>query len=345
MTSVTLDLEAGRDAAANRRAALLLGGLVLVNLAAWAWTWTAFHERPAMLGLALLAYAFGLRHALDADHIAAIDNVTRRFVQQGRRPVGVGFFFSIGHSAVVVAACAAIALASTTVQAHIGALKAFGEVAGALVSASFLFTVAAANLGVLFGRRRQHRHAARHGHAGLPDAAPGGLITRLVSPMLGFASSSWRMLPIGVLFGLGFDTASEIGLLGLSAAHASGPGAVLTIMVFPMLFTVGMSLLDSIDSVMMLKAYAWALVKPRRKLYYNRIVTGLSVLIAFGVGGMELVDLVSSHNDLHGGFWKIASGLNDHSEWIGAAMLVGFALLWGAAMLVSRVQNSKESSA
>jgi high-affinity nickel-transport protein len=337
VSGLHIDIGAGGDAAADRRAGLLLGGLVLVNLAAWAWAWSAFHERPDMLGLALLAYAFGLRHALDADHIAAIDNVTRRFVHQGRRPVGVGFFFSIGHSTVVVAACAAIALATTTVQAHLGALKAFGEVAGALVSASFLFTVAVANLGLLFGRRRGVQGEAA-------SVLQGGLVGRLVAPLLGFVSSSWRMAPIGLLFGLGFDTASEIGLLGLSAAHASGPGAMWTVMVFPVLFAAGMSLLDSIDSVLMLKAYAWALVKPRRKLYYNRVVTALSVLLAFGVGGMELLDLAQTRGALRGGLWKAISGLNDHSEWLGAGMVGGFALLWAGALFISKIQNGKESS-
>ncbi|WP_158913559.1 HoxN/HupN/NixA family nickel/cobalt transporter [Caulobacter sp. S45] len=339
MTGLHIDIDLGRDAAANRRATWLLAALALANLAAWGWAWSAFHGRPAMLGLAMLAYTFGLRHALDADHIAAIDNVTRKFVQEGRRPVGVGFFFSIGHSTVVVAACICIALASTTVQAHLGALQTFGAVAGALVSASFLFTVATANLGALFGGGR--RRTSGHHH---DDLQPRGLLGRLIQPVLGFVSSSWRMAPVGLLFGLGFDTASEVGLLGLSAAHASGSTPISSIMVFPALFAAGMSLLDSIDSVMMLKAYAWALVKPKRKLYYNRTVTALSVLLAFGVGLIELLDLLRSRVELGGRFWRLVGQLSDHTEIMGAAIVAVFALLWGAAALLAKVQNGKESS-
>ena len=322
---------------ADRRAAVMLALLAFANLAAWAWGTSVFHGRPAMLGLALLAYAFGLRHALDADHIAAIDNVTRRFVHEGRRPVAVGFFFSVGHSTVVVLACLAIGLASHTVQAHLGALKAYGEVAGAFVSASFLFTVAAANLGILFGQGST-RSAV--------DVSPGSsLLGRAIRPVLGFVSSSWRMLPVGVLFGLGFDTASEVGLLGLSAAHTASGAPLLTIMVFPALFAAGMSLVDSFDSVMMLKAYSWAEIKPSRKRVYNRTVTALSVVLAFGVGALELLDLLRDHVDLRGGFWSAVGGLAGHSELMGAAIVAGFALIWGASLLVAKVQNAKEASA
>jgi high-affinity nickel-transport protein len=328
------------SAQANRRAVVMLGLLLAANLAAWMWAASAFHARPAMLGLALLAYTFGLRHALDADHIAAIDNVTRRFVNEGRRPVAVGFFFSVGHSTVVVLACLAIALASHTVQAHLGALKAFGEVAGAVVSASFLFTIASANLGVLF-----RIGGARAPGGDKSDFAPqASLLGRLIRPVLGFVSSSWRMLPIGFLFGLGFDTASEVGLLGLSASHTAGGSPLVLVMVFPALFAAGMSLLDSLDSVMMLKAYSWAQDQPRRKLLYNRTVTALSVVLAFGVGVLELLDLLRTHGDLRGWLWALVGGLNDHTEWMGAAIVACFALVWGAGLLIAKVQNGKEAS-
>jgi nickel/cobalt transporter (NiCoT) family protein len=327
---------AADGADADRRAGRMLGWLSLANLVAWVWAFSVFHVHPAMLGLALLAYVFGLRHALDADHIAAIDNVTRRFVHEGRRPVAVGFFFSIGHSTVVVLACLAIGLASHTVQAHLGALKAYGEVGGAFVSASFLFTVAAANLGILFGRGR--------GRSADPSPAS-SLLGQAIRPVLGFVSSSWRMAPVGFLFGLGFDTASEIGLLGLSAAHTAEGAPLLAMMVFPALFAAGMSLVDSVDSVMMLKAYSWAQAQPRRKRLYNRAVTALSVVLAFGVGALELLDLIRDHVDLRGRFWSLVGGLNDHSELMGAAIVAAFALIWGASLLIAKVQNAKEMSA
>ncbi|MGD0913874.1 MAG: HoxN/HupN/NixA family nickel/cobalt transporter, partial [Terracidiphilus sp.] len=254
------------------------------NLAAWCWAFAAFHRFPVLLGTAFLAYSFGLRHAVDADHIAAIDNVTRKLMQQGKRPVAVGLMFSLGHSTIVVVGSIAIAATALALQHRIDGVREVGGVIGTLVSTLFLFAIAIVNLVVLHSVYRTFMRVRR----GEPyvdedfDLLLGnrGFLSRLFRPMFNLIQSSWHMYPLGFLFGLGFDTATEIGLLGISAAEASKGLSVSSILVFPVLFAAGMSLIDSTDNVLMLGAYGWAFVKPIRKLYYNITITSVSVVVA-----------------------------------------------------------------
>ena len=223
--------------------------LLAANVAAWAWAWIAFHDNPLLLGTAFLAYSFGLRHAFDADHIAAIDNVTRKLMQEGKRPVAVGFFFSLGHSTVVVGLAVAIALTAAALQSHFEVFKTIGGMIGTSVSALFLFAIAAANIVVLLQVYRAFRTVKQGGRLVEDDVdgilAKRGFLGRIFRPLFAVIERSWHMYPLGFLFGLGFDTATEVGLLGISATQASQGLSLWSIMVFPALFTAGMSLMDT----------------------------------------------------------------------------------------------------
>jgi high-affinity nickel-transport protein len=305
-------------------------GLAAANAGAWVWALAAFHATPVLLGTALLAYGLGLRHAVDADHIAAIDNVTRTLMQAGQRPVGVGLYFSLGHSTVVVAASAAIAAAAQTFGPRLALLHEVGGVIGTSVSVAFLFAIAAANLLVLRTLRRA-RTAGAPAEDALNRALSGlGPLSRLLRPLFAMIGRSWHMYPLGVLFGLGFDTASEVALLGLSATEAAHL-PVLSVMVFPALFTAGMALVDTADGVLMLGAYGWAFIEPSRKLAYNMAITTLSVAVALLVGGIEAAGLVSDRFALAGGLW----------DSLGYAVIGIFAASWVASVVVTRVRRAE----
>jgi high-affinity nickel-transport protein len=317
--------------------ALLVGG----NLFAWAWALVALHDYPVLLGTAVLAYIFGLRHAVDADHIAAIDNVTRKLMQEGQRPVAVGFFFSLGHSTIVVIASAAIALATGALQDRFSSFKAVGGVIGTLVSASFLFLVAAANLFILRSVYRSFREVRRGGAYAEEDLnkllEQRGLLGRFFRPIFRLVSRSWHMYPLGMLFGLGFDTATEIGLLGISAAQASKGLPIWSIMVFPALFTAGMSLVDTTDGVVMLGAYGWAFIKPIRKLYYNLTITLVSVFVAVIIGSIEVLGLLVDKFSLSGPVWDFVDALNDNFGSLGYLIIAIFAVSWVASIAVYQI--------
>ncbi len=282
--------------AVRGRIAALYALLLVANLGAWAWAILAFRHYPLLLGTALLAYGLGLRHAVDADHIAAIDNVTRKLMQERKRPVAVGFFFSLGHSTVVVLASAALAATAMALSKRFAAYHQLGGTIGTAVSALFLLAIAVMNLFILAAVWRAFQRVRRGGPLVEEDLdtllAGRGLLARIFRPLFGMIRESWHMYPLGLLFGLGFDTATEIGLLGISAAEASRGLPIWSILVFPALFTAGMSLLDTTDSVLMLGAYGWAFVKPIRKLYYNLTITFVSVLTALLVGGIEAFGLI-----------------------------------------------------
>jgi nickel/cobalt transporter (NiCoT) family protein len=306
--------------------------LAVFNLGAWAWALIAFRDYPLLLGTALLAYGFGLRHAVDADHIAAIDNVTRKLMQDGKRPAAVGFFFSLGHSTVMIAASFAIAATAAAMESRFDAFKETGELIGTGVSALFLFAIAVANLIVLrqiYAAYRRVRRGETVADADL-DAllSRTGLLGRLFRPLFRLVRQSWQLYPIGILFGLGFDTATEIGLLDISAVEAAKGLSIWTIMIFPVLFTAGMSLVDTSDGVMMLGAYGWAFRNPLRKLHYNVTITSVSVIVALLVGGIEALGLVADRFGLEGLFWNAIGALNDNFGTLGYAIIGLFALSW-----------------
>jgi nickel/cobalt transporter (NiCoT) family protein len=310
----------------------IYGLLGLGNLAAWAWALLAFHDHPLLLGTALLAYGFGLRHAVDADHIAAIDNVTRKLMQEGKRPLCVGLFFALGHSTVVGLAVAGVAAAATLLQAHFDQFKSVGGVIGTLVSALFLFAIAAANLVILRSVWRTFERVKNGGRYDAEDfdllLADRGLLARLFRPLFGLITRSWHMFPLGFLFGLGFDTATEVALLGLSATQAAQGVSIWSILVFPALFAAGMALVDTTDGVLMLGAYHWAFVKPIRKLYYNLTITLVSVVVAVLIGGIEMLGLLGDRLGLSGWFWRAIGGLNGNLNALGFLIIGVFIAAW-----------------
>ena len=287
----------------------------------WVWALIAFRDFPLLLGAALLAYSFGLRHAVDADHIAAIDTVTRKLMQEGKQPVAVGLFFSLGHSTIVVLASVAVAATAAAFKDQLEALQTIGGFVGTLVSASFLLAIALINIIILAGIYRTFRRLKAGGRYIDEDLnmllAQRGLLARIFRPLFRIVSQSWHMYPLGFLFGLGFDTATEVGLLGISAAEASKGLSAWSILAFPALFTVGMSLIDTTDSILMLGAYGWAFVKPIRKLYYNMTTTFVSVVVALAVGGIEALRLIGDKLSLDGPFWTMIGSLNDNFSVIG----------------------------
>ena len=307
-------------------AAALLGA----NLLAWCWALAAFAHSPALLGSALIAWGFGLRHAVDADHIAAIDNVTRRLMQQGQRPIGIGLFFSLGHSALVVLAGLVVALAQGWFRSRLGLLAGWGAPVGAVVSAGFLLLIGGSNLLVLMALLRLRGRLRRGEPARDVLPGPNGTLSRLLAPLIRRVGTSRGMFWLGLLFGLGFDTATEIGVLSLAAVGAGHGETGWAVMVFPALFTAGMALVDAADGVMMLGAYGWALSEPGRKLGYNVVITAGSVLVALVIGAAEALDLVAVPGIATPGWARL---VDTHGELVGYGVIGGFALLWTGSLL------------
>jgi nickel/cobalt transporter (NiCoT) family protein len=315
----------------------------IANVVAWAWALAAFRNYPLLLGTSLLAYGLGLRHAIDADHIAAIDNVTRKLMHDGRRPIATGFFFSLGHSTVVVLASIAIAATAAALDTSLASFHDVGGMIGTLVSATFPLAIAVMNVFILASVYRAF-HRVKDGGAYVEEdldmlMSGGGLLARIFRPLFGMVRKSWHMYPLGLLFGLGFDTATEIGLLGISAAEAAKGMSIWAILVFPALFTAGMALVDTADSVIMLGAYGWAYSKPIRKLYYNLTITFVSVLVALLVGGVEALGLAGRRFALTGPFWDAVAALNGNFGIIGYLIVGVFVVSWGVSTLVYRLKR------
>ena len=320
--------------------------LIAANTGAWIWALIAFHNYPILLGTALLAYTFGLRHAVDADHIAAIDNVTRKLMQQGKRPVAVGFFFSLGHSTIVVGLSVAIALTSVAIKNRFNSFEAIGGIIGTSISAFFLLAIAVANIIVLksvFHTFQRVKHGGRFVDEDLDlILAQRGFFGRIFRNLFRLIEHGWQMYPIGLLFGLGFDTATEVGLLGISATEATKGLPIWSILVFPVLFTAGMALVDSTDSILMLGAYGWAFVKPIRKLYYNMTITFVSVVVALLIGGIEVLGLIGGQFKVHGAIWDIIGYLNNNFGVIGLVIIGVFAGSWIISLLIYRMNRYDE---
>ncbi|CAN5406531.1 HoxN/HupN/NixA family nickel/cobalt transporter [soil metagenome] len=317
--------------------------LIPANLLAWLWALIAFRDHPVLLGTALLAYTFGLRHAVDADHIAAIDNVTRKLMQSGKRPLSVGLFFALGHSSVVVVASIVVALTVSALQSRFEGFREVGGLIGTSVSAFFLLVVALANIVILVSVFRLFR-AVKRGERFIEEdldvlLAQRGLVGRLLRSLFGLISRSWHMYPLGILFGLGFDTATEIALLGISAAQGAEGMSMWSILVFPALFTAGMSLVDTTDAVLMVRAYGWAFIKPIRKLYYNMTITLVSVIVALVIGGVEALGLIGRKLDLSGSFWHGIEALNENFGALGYLIIAIFLLSWMISVIVYRVRG------
>jgi nickel/cobalt transporter (NiCoT) family protein len=305
------------------------------------------------VGTGILAYTLGMRHAFDADHIAAIDNTTRKLMGEGRRPMGVGFFFSLGHSSVVFLLTVLLGLGLKSVGAGLAnddsGLHKYGGLIGTSVSGGFLYLIALLNVIVLVGivkvflemRRGQYDDEELE-----RQLQQRGMMMRFFGPLARSIDTSWKMYPLGFLFGLGFDTVTEIAFLVLAGTSLAAGLPFWALLSLPILFAAGMSLLDTIDGSFMNFAYGWAFSKPVRKVYYNIAITGLSVGVAFFIGSLELCQVMAGQLDLHGGFWDFAGSfdLNTAGFWI-----VGtFVVVWAGAILVwryGRVEDRWEAAA
>jgi nickel/cobalt transporter (NiCoT) family protein len=293
------------------------------------------------IGLGLTAYALGMRHAFDADHIAAIDNTTRRLMADGQRPVSVGFWFSLGHSTVVFGLCALLAFGvralSGQVSSDSSTLQRVTGLIGTSVSGVFLLIIGILNLAVLAGILKVFRamRAGRYDEESLEaQLAKRGLLNRILGRTTGSVARSWQMYPVGLLFGLGFDTATEVSLLVLAGGAAAFALPWYAILTLPVLFTAGMSLLDSIDGSFMNFAYGWAFSKPVRKVYYNLTITSLSVAVALIIGVIELVSLLADKLDVTSGplYWIGNLNLN----YVGFVIVGVFVVTWLAALALWR---------
>jgi high-affinity nickel-transport protein len=315
--------------------------LLAVNVFLWLLVWSLSGRFPFLLATGWLAYGFGLRHAVDADHISAIDNTTRKLMQEGKRPVGVGFFFSLGHSTIVLSLCAALALSTAYVQKHMPQWQGLGGIVGTLVSALFLYVIGFINLVVLWNLFKTFQDIARgkdtenQRMTDLLDQR--GLLGRLFKPLLKMVRHSWQMYFVGFLFGLGFDTASEVGILALSARSGQTGVPFWAIMLLPLLFMAGMCLIDSLDGILMLGAYGWAFIKPIRKAYYNLSITLLSVLVAFVVGTYELLQILESQFSLKGKLWSFLDRLPFDN--LGYIIIGTFIVGWAASVLIYRIKK------
>lgn len=326
----------------KQRAFGMCASLAVVNVGAWIWAFLAFHGKPALLGTAFLAYTFGLRHAVDADHIAAIDNVTRKLMQEKKRPATVGFFFSLGHSTIVVVASLIVYTVAAAVEKKFDTIKEIGGIIGTSVSSLFLIAIALMNIVILRGIWHTFNEVRKGGS--YIDQSPenlmgGGAMSRLFRPLFRMLSRPWHMYPVGFLFGLGFDTATEIALLGISAAAAAKGLSLGAMAVFPLLFTAGMTLVDTTDGILMVGAYGWAFIKPIRKLYYNLTITFVSVIVALIVGGIEAVGMVKDQLKLSGGLWDLVGSLNDSFGMLGLVIIGVFVASWAASVAFYRING------
>jgi nickel/cobalt transporter (NiCoT) family protein len=318
-------------------------GLILANIGAWIWAALVFSEKPLLLGTALLAYSFGLRHAVDADHIAAIDNVTRKLMQDGQRPVTVGFYFSLGHSTIVVVASLIVfATASMLLQQQLETVREIGSTVGTSISAFFLLAIAFINLVILRGVWRTFQEARQN--RGCSNANPktllgSGFLGRIFRPLFRMLAHPWQMYPVGLLFGLGLDTATEVAILGISAAAAAKGLTMQEMAVFPVLFTAGMTLVDTTDGILMTGAYGWAFVKPVRKLYYNLTITFVSVVVAFFIGGIEAISLLKDQLKLTGGVWDVVGNLNGNFGTLGFVIIGIFVVCWIGSVVIYRIKG------
>ena len=320
--------------------------LILSNIAVWMVALFAFHDFPLLIGSSVLAYSFGLRHAVDADHIAAIDNVTRKLMQEDKKPISVGFFFSLGHSTIVVLLTIAIALTAGNIQENMPQFKEVGGLIGTSVSALFLLFIAALNMIILWDVFKTFQSVKKGGcynEDSLNELLnQRGLLGRFFRPLFNLIDQSWKMYPLGLLFGLGFDTATEVGLLGLSANQASAGLPIWSILIFPALFTAGMCLIDTTNGILMLGAYSWAYVKPIRKLYYNLTITLVSVLVALLVGGIEALGIIGDKLGLQGGFWDFISEVSENFGAVGYCIIGIFLVSWVVSTIVYRLKKYDE---
>jgi high-affinity nickel-transport protein len=348
MASMTALFRQSFDRGERSRLAAFFGGVGALHVAGWGLLLVFGLGHPTILALGGLAYTFGLRHAFDADHISAIDNTTRKLLRDGHKPVGVGFFFSLGHSTVVFLIAVALGLTVKWIVDGVvsdgGQLRSIGGIIGTVVSGGFLILIGILNLIVLLDIVRVYRRmkSGDYDRQALDhELTAGGVMTRIFGRLFRVINHSWQMYPIGFLFGLGFDTASEVAFLAISAgaaAHGMPFGAVISL---PLIFAAGMSLMDTADGAFMAKAYSWAFASPIRKVFYNLTMTSLSVFVALFVGIVELVQILIQTLNLKGGVFGAIAGF-DLLGRAGFFIVAAFVLAWIAALVIYKARRIDE---
>jgi nickel/cobalt transporter (NiCoT) family protein len=336
------------------RAGAMAGAVVALHVLGWV-TLVAFvvpghyslGAKTFGIGIGVTAYTLGMRHAFDADHISAIDNTTRKLMNDGQRPLSVGFFFSLGHSSIVFALTFLLAVGIKALAGPVrngnSSLHQVTSVIGTGVSGTFLYLIAAFNLVILAGILKVFRNMRRGAY---DDAAlehqlsNRGLLNRIFGRVMRSIRRPWQMYPVGLLFGLGFDTATEVALLVIAGTGAASGLPWYAILCLPVLFAAGMSLLDTVDGSFMNFAYGWAFSKPVRKVYYNITITGLSVAVALLIGTAEILGLIASEYRLGGSFWTWVAGLSLNT--MGFVVVGLFVLTWMAALIIWRVGRIEE---
>jgi nickel/cobalt transporter (NiCoT) family protein len=342
------------------RAGGMAATVIALNVAGWGLMAAAlgghYHLTKTEIfgvGTGILAYTLGMRHAFDADHIAAIDNTTRKLVSEGKRPLSVGFFFSLGHSSVVFVLAVLLNFGFRAVGSEVrdsgSALHNITGVIGTMVSGTFLFLIAALNVAVLVSIAKVFRQMrlGRYSDEELEEQlAKRGLMNRFLGPLARRVDTPWKMYPVGLLFGLGFDTATEIALLVLAGSAVVSGLPFYAVLSLPLLFAAGMSLFDTADGCFMNFAYDWAFARPVRKVYYNLTITGLSVFVALFVGAIEILGLIAQESHLSGGFWGFMQDFNINTA--GFVIVGVFALTWLVALAIwhfGRVEQKWEAAA
>ncbi|KAI9480572.1 MAG: high-affinity nickel-transport protein-domain-containing protein [Benjaminiella poitrasii] len=322
------------------KAVSLLTGLLAVQVVIWIVAVCVYKPYPSMVGTGALAYTLGLRHAVDADHISAIDNVTRKLLSNNQHPVCVGLFFSLGHSTVVFITSIIVAATANAVANSIENFSEIGGLIGTSVSITFLVLIATLNLICMIGVIKTMRRVKKEGVYTEIDIEEylnnRGILGRFFRPVFRFINASWKMYPLGVLFGLGFDTASEITLLGITAVQGAQGMSMWLIILLPLLFTSGMALIDSLDSMLMLFTYTWAYINPIRKLFYNLTITTISVVVAVIVALIELFSLIGEQLGLDNGWWRFWYFLADSFEYIGIIIVGAFIVTWVVSAIIYR---------
>lgn len=348
MASLVRSVSRAFDPAERSRLLGFYAAIVAIHIIGLGALLTYGFGHPAFLALGALAYSFGLRHAFDADHISAIDNTTRKLLQQGEKPMGVGFFFSLGHSTVVFLIALALGFAVKSIVEGVvgqnGQLKSIGGIVGTSVSGGFLVIIGLLNLLILLGiiqvYRRMRRGEFDRQSLG-SELVTGGVMTRAFGRLFKVVTQSWHMYPIGFLFGLGFDTASEVALLAISAGAAAQGLPFLAVVALPVIFAAGMSLMDTTDGAFMAKAYSWAFSNPIRRVFYNITVTSLSVFVALFVGVVELTQILIQLTNAQGQPWDAIAGF-DFIGKAGFAIVALFILTWLVAIWIYKARNVEE---
>jgi high-affinity nickel-transport protein len=333
----------------HRKVIYVYSLLIAYNSIVWFWAFYVFSDHPLLFSTAVLAFTFGLRHAVDVDHIAAIDNVTRKLLQEGKHPISVGLFFSLGHSTVVIIASILIAIAtSALMQRNMANWHEIGSVITTLASALFLLLIGVINLITFISLAqvfRQVRFGKNYSEQQIEKLIDNrGFLARRFRFLFKLITHSWQMYFVGFLFGIGFDTATEVALLGITASQTLKGLSLWSILIFPALFTAGMTLIDTTDGVLMLGAYNWAFLKPIRKLYYNLTITFMSVFVALFIGSIEALGLLSDKLELEGPFWNFIKLLNSHNNSLGYLIIISFIACWVISIAIYKLMGFEKNS-